>query len=47
MMPTVRCPKCEYESEITDVLTAQSNQNVIYHCPRCQYTVRNIETSKG
>ncbi|WML43535.1 hypothetical protein [Neobacillus sp. PS3-40] len=47
MIPIVKCPKCNHESDISNVLTAQSNQNVIFHCPYCQYTVRNIETSKG
>ncbi|EOA3902180.1 zinc-ribbon domain-containing protein [Bacillus cytotoxicus] len=46
-MPRVICPKCHSIFEIKDVLTAQSNQNVIYTCPSCQYIMRNIETSKG
>ncbi|MGC4375418.1 hypothetical protein WD019_00565 [Fictibacillus sp. Mic-4] len=48
MLPTVICPKCHYETELDHhVLTAQSNQNVIFTCPKCGYEVRNIETSKG
>ncbi|MDM5198644.1 hypothetical protein QUF84_11505 [Fictibacillus enclensis] len=46
-MPTVRCPRCHREAEIDTVLTAQSNQNVIFHCSGCGYEARNIETSKG
>ncbi|WP_175428244.1 hypothetical protein [Bacillus solimangrovi] len=47
MIPEVICPKCKEVSPLQDVLTAQSNQNVIYTCKQCNYTVRNIETSKG
>lgn len=47
MMPTVKCPNCMAEKEIDEVLTAQSNQNVIFHCHKCDYEVKNIETSKG
>lgn len=47
MIPTVKCPNCSYEVEMNHVLTAQSNQNVIYQCPKCLYEKRNIETSKG
>ncbi|WP_375839606.1 hypothetical protein [Cytobacillus sp. Hz8] len=47
MMPTVKCPKCFTEYEMNHVLTAQSNQNVIFTCPNCQYELRNIQTSKG
>lgn len=43
----VKCPNCLKEKEIEDVLTAQSNQNVIYGCPNCGYKERNIHTSKG
>lgn len=43
----VKCPNCLNEHEIEGVLTAQSNQNVIYSCPDCGYMKRNIETSKG
>ncbi|PEZ10317.1 hypothetical protein CN326_01965 [Bacillus sp. AFS018417] len=46
-MPVVVCPKCHRQSEITHVLTAQSNQNVIFKCPFCTYSIRNIETNKG
>lgn len=45
--PTVICPKCHTQSEMADVLTAQSNQNVIFICPVCTYTMRNIRTKKG
>jgi uncharacterized protein YbaR (Trm112 family) len=47
MMPIVICPNCRQQEEIELVLTAQSNQNVIYTCPSCQVIIRNIETSKG
>lgn len=43
----VKCPSCLKEKEIEGVLTAQSNQNVIYACPNCGYKERNIQTSKG
>ncbi|MBP3949504.1 hypothetical protein [Bacillus suaedae] len=43
----VTCPKCTNQHQITAVLTAQSNQNVIYTCPTCQYEQKNIETKKG
>lgn len=46
-LPTVICPNCHSQREINSVLTAQSNQNVIYDCPDCGYELRNIETSKG
>jgi predicted RNA-binding Zn-ribbon protein involved in translation (DUF1610 family) len=46
-LPTVVCPNCQSKHEINSVLTAQSNQNVIYDCPDCGYELRNIETSKG
>lgn len=46
-LPTVICPNCQSQHEINSVLTAQSNQNVIYDCPECGYELRNIETSKG
>ncbi|MDM5156173.1 hypothetical protein QUF88_20900 [Bacillus sp. DX1.1] len=46
-LPIVVCPKCHTSSEIVHVLTAQSNQNVIYTCPSCKYYIRNIETNKG
>ncbi|QOR68378.1 hypothetical protein IM538_09875 [Cytobacillus suaedae] len=47
MDPIVTCPKCQSKARFEDVLTAQSNQNVIYRCSQCDYTKRNIETSKG
>jgi uncharacterized Zn finger protein len=47
MIPTVHCPKCQDEASLKDVLTAQSNQNVIYQCKNCGFIVKNIETSKG
>ncbi|WP_459499700.1 hypothetical protein [Bacillus sp. C1] len=46
-LPVVVCPKCHMSFEMDHVLTAQSNQNVIYTCPACKYSIRNIETSKG
>jgi uncharacterized Zn finger protein len=46
-IPVVKCPKCKMDQELHKVLTAQSNQNVIYICPHCDYMVRNIETKKG
>ncbi|KYG38732.1 hypothetical protein [Bacillus gaemokensis] len=46
-LPIVICPKCHMPSDMIHVLTAQSNQNVIYTCPSCQYVIRNIETNKG
>jgi uncharacterized Zn finger protein len=47
MIPTVKCPNCSEEQPINDVLTAQSNQDVIYNCPNCNYELKNIHTSKG
>ncbi|WP_442599317.1 hypothetical protein [Neobacillus sp. D3-1R] len=48
MIPTIKCPNCLKEEEIgRRVLTAQSNQNVIFQCPHCLFEKRNIETSKG
>lgn len=47
MMPTVICPEFSQEEKLENVLTAQSNQNVIFQCPHCQLLVRNIKTSKG
>lgn len=47
MMPFVICPKCHAEAELNSVLTAQSNQNVIYQCKKCHYEIRDIYTSKG
>ncbi|MDP7989914.1 hypothetical protein Q9B79_08990 [Bacillus sp. MHSD_36] len=46
-LPVVICPNCHNAAEIIHVLTAQSNQNVIYTCQFCQYVIRNIETNKG
>ncbi len=47
MVPFVTCPQCFKQESLEHVLTAQSNQNIIYHCPNCDYIKRNIETSKG
>ncbi|MEW9108878.1 hypothetical protein ACQCT6_06605 [Cytobacillus gottheilii] len=47
MLPKVQCPKCHTEAELDQVLTAQSNQNVIYRCQNCSYECRDIHTSKG
>lgn len=46
-MPVVICPVCKAQRNMDAVLTAQSNQNVIYDCPDCGYVRKNIETSKG
>ncbi|EEK71843.1 hypothetical protein QRE62_23685 [Bacillus mycoides] len=46
-LPIVICPNCHSHAEINHVLTAQSNQNVIYTCRFCNYAIRNIETNKG
>ncbi|WP_243385380.1 hypothetical protein [Bacillus kexueae] len=45
--PIVICPTCQNEQPITSVLTAQSNQNVIYECSKCHYELKNIRTKKG
>ncbi|CAH0201716.1 hypothetical protein SRABI96_01947 [Peribacillus sp. Bi96] len=45
--PMVICPACGEEREMEHVLTAQSNQNVIYQCPECGFKQVNIKTSKG
>ncbi|PLR97463.1 hypothetical protein CVD19_08205 [Bacillus sp. T33-2] len=47
MLPVVKCPKCGIQAELDRVLIAQSNQNVIYRCPSCNYWVKNVHTSKG
>ena len=47
MKIAVTCPECHKEESLENVLTAQSNQNVIYTCPNCGFNERNIETSKG
>ncbi|WP_169823186.1 MULTISPECIES: hypothetical protein [Anaerobacillus] len=41
------CPSCQKRDALENVLTAQSNQNVIYECSYCHFSKRNIETSKG
>ncbi|WP_409293497.1 hypothetical protein [Peribacillus sp. SCS-37] len=47
-VPRVRCPVCQMEAVMDEqVITAQSNQNIIYTCPICQYIKRNIKTNKG
>lgn len=46
-LPIVICPNCQSSAEIIHVLTAQSNQNVIYTCQVCHFVIRNIETNKG
>lgn len=43
----VICPSCKEKDQLENVLTAQSNQNVIYECSACNYRKTNIETSKG
>jgi RNase P subunit RPR2 len=45
--PLVICPKCESRKSLEEVLIAQSNQNVIFTCPACNFSKRNIVTSKG
>lgn len=45
--PIVICPRCEYKEEMNHLLTAQSNQNIIYQCSRCGFEKRNIVTKKG
>lgn len=45
--PLVTCPKCKIQATLEEVLTAQSNQNVIYTCTECDFSLKNIETSKG
>ncbi|MDQ0270664.1 putative Zn finger protein [Cytobacillus purgationiresistens] len=47
MIPMVICPNCREEAELNNVITAQSNQNIIFECPKCHYICRDIETSKG
>jgi uncharacterized Zn finger protein len=45
--PIVVCPVCNNKELLSEVLTAQSNQNVIYECSKCHFEERNIKTSKG
>ncbi len=45
--PLVICPQCLTKASLDEVLTAQSNQNVIYTCTQCSFMMKNIETSKG
>ncbi len=45
--PAVICPSCTKSAPLEKVLTAQSNQNVIYGCLYCKYEVKNIRISKG
>ncbi|WP_088103486.1 hypothetical protein [Halalkalibacter urbisdiaboli] len=47
MEPIIICPSCHDERPISNLLTAQSNQNVIYQCKKCHYEQRNIPTKKG
>ncbi|WP_169917363.1 hypothetical protein [Alkalihalobacterium alkalinitrilicum] len=47
MEPVVVCPKCKVEKPLNNLLTAQSNQNVIFECENCQFIKRNIVTKKG
>jgi rubredoxin len=46
-IPYVICPKCATKKALDEVLIAQSNQNVIFTCPVCSFTKKNIVTSKG
>ncbi len=43
----VVCPNCRDQQPISNLLTAQSNQNVIYTCLSCHFEKRNIPTKKG
>lgn len=45
--PIVICPLCREQDMLSNSLTAQSNQNVIFTCSYCHETIKNIETSKG
>jgi uncharacterized Zn finger protein len=45
--PRIVCPSCGREKDIEEVLTALSNQNVMYDCPICGYHQKNIMTKKG
>ncbi|MEC1262329.1 hypothetical protein P9D34_18270 [Bacillus swezeyi] len=45
--PSVICPHCRHMQAIDQVLTAQSNQNVIYLCDSCGFSLKNIPTKKG
>ncbi|MGM0844413.1 MAG: CPXCG motif-containing cysteine-rich protein [Bacillota bacterium] len=45
--PQIICPECGEKKDIENVLTALSNQNVIYDCPVCGYQMKNIVTKKG
>ena len=45
--PFVICPFCQGQVPLSESLTAQSNQNVIFTCAHCHESIRNIETSKG
>lgn len=45
--PFVICPSCHGQGPLSESLTAQSNQNVIFTCAHCHATIKNIETSKG
>ncbi|MFC0189100.1 hypothetical protein ACFFJY_12430 [Fictibacillus aquaticus] len=47
MNPIVICPDCHAQEKLDSVLTAQSNQNVIYRCKKCGCEIRDIQTSKG
>ncbi|MGF2615462.1 hypothetical protein FZC84_21910 [Rossellomorea vietnamensis] len=45
--PEIICPACGRKKDMEDVLTALSNQNVMYDCPSCGYHKKNIVTKKG
>ncbi|WP_170885630.1 hypothetical protein [Bacillus alkalicellulosilyticus] len=47
MEPVVVCPNCNSKKPVTNLFTAQSNQNIIYECEECEYELRNIRTKKG
>lgn len=44
--PSVICPHCKTTEHMDQVLTAQSNQNVIYRCESCGFSLKNIPTKK-
>ncbi|MEC0495337.1 hypothetical protein [Bacillus glycinifermentans] len=45
--PRVVCPHCDHTEPMDQVLTAQSNQNVIFTCDSCGFMLKNIPTKKG
>ncbi|MGD6801701.1 hypothetical protein ACQCVK_19505 [Rossellomorea vietnamensis] len=45
--PEIICPACGQINVMEDVLTALSNQNVMFDCSFCGHHKKNIETKKG